>query len=126
MSIEYRTAHRTPSPTADELLDDALERARLAYEFAPGSYTFGALTAVSNAIARLHAPDWIAEFIAYENSGTSVFTAGPLEGTPGNLPTECVNDESGSASKLPRESPPLKSPSRRRASIRFQRTAGPA
>jgi hypothetical protein len=102
MSIERRTYRRTPWRTADDLLAAALVQARFAYEFAPGSYTFGTMSAVMNAIARLRAPDWIAEFIKYENLGASAFVAGPLEGTPGNLPTECVKqDESGSPRNRP-------------------------
>jgi hypothetical protein len=46
MSIERRMHHRTPRPTADDLLTTALEQSRLAYQFAPGSCTLGAMTAV--------------------------------------------------------------------------------
>jgi hypothetical protein len=53
MSVERRTTIRTPRPTADGLLVEALKQARLAYQFAPGAYTLGALTAISNAVERL-------------------------------------------------------------------------
>jgi hypothetical protein len=64
-------------PNHHTLLNEALAQANLAYQFAPGSYTFGALAAIANAIERMRAPDWIEEFIAYENLGSAVCVADP-------------------------------------------------
>jgi len=90
MSVERRTARRTPRPTPKDLLSEALGQARLAYEFAPGSYAFSALAAITNVIERMRAPDWIAEFTAYENLGTSAcFADSPEEPHPAaQAPTE--------------------------------------
>jgi hypothetical protein len=77
-------------PTGDDLLREALAQAKLAYQFAPGSYTFGTLAAIANAINAQHAPDWIAEFTEYEKLG-SACAADPAKATPGTeMPTECV------------------------------------
>jgi hypothetical protein len=53
MSIERRIHHRTPRPTVDDLLAEALGHAELAYQFAPNAHTFAALTAIKNAFERL-------------------------------------------------------------------------
>ena len=55
MSFERRMARRAPRPTPDDLLSEALEQARLAYEFAPGSYTLATLAAIANVLERTRA-----------------------------------------------------------------------
>ncbi|HWV44077.1 hypothetical protein [Pseudorhodoplanes sp.] len=41
---------------------DAFEQSRLAYQFSPGSYTYGAMAACLLALSASDEPDWIAEF----------------------------------------------------------------
>jgi hypothetical protein len=65
MTVRQTNAH------VDTLLAEALAQAKTAYQFAPGSYTFGAMAAVMNTIERLRAPDWIAEFISYNEEANT-------------------------------------------------------
>ena len=56
------------STSVSILLVRAVDEARLAYEFSPGSYTYGAYVACMRAVDEITAPDWIAEFNAYHRS----------------------------------------------------------
>jgi hypothetical protein len=52
---------------AEQLLGNALAEAKRAYQFAPNSYTYGALTAILIAMMLMGVPDWIEEFTEYRN-----------------------------------------------------------
>jgi hypothetical protein len=52
----------------ETLLKDATEQAVLAYRFAPGSYTFDVLASVMNAVEAMHPPDWINEFLEWNEA----------------------------------------------------------
>ena len=127
MSFERRKAHRAPRPTPDDLLSEAFEQARLAYEFASGSYAFSTLAAIASAIEHMRAPDWIEEFLAYEKLGTGVCCRSPKRASPGCAKRRLseIETKPGRLEAVPRIAP-QKLLFQQRASNRFQRTAGPA
>jgi hypothetical protein len=50
---------------AMKAIERAIAEARLAYRFAPGSYTFAVLTECLTARDALHGVSWIEEYLAY-------------------------------------------------------------
>jgi hypothetical protein len=54
-------------PQTTPLVAEALKQTRLAYQFAPGSYTYSALAAVIAAATETHA-DWIDETLEWNTS----------------------------------------------------------
>lgn len=52
-------------------LSEAVQQAKLAYAFAPGSYTAGALSACLAAAEAHQQPDWIAAFLDHQGIAAS-------------------------------------------------------
>lgn len=58
------------SPSPAQAISEAVQQAKLAYQFAAGSYTYSALSACLAAAEALppERPDWIAAFLDHQGS----------------------------------------------------------
>lgn len=56
------------SQSPAKALSEAVQQAKLAYEFAPGSYTASTLNACFAAAEAHQQPDWIAAFLDHQGS----------------------------------------------------------
>jgi hypothetical protein len=83
LTLAAQAARGSPHNRLDALLRHAAQQTQLAYQFAPGSYTFDAMAAVMHAVEARRAADWIEAFNAW--NGTDDVLAGPA-GKPHPIP----------------------------------------